>query len=90
MGGAGSCARVGAVMRAERTASALATGSLGIAASRPHPSLGNAAGPIGFLAARVEFLADRDGGVLFNLALNIGPRVTAAQLERGVLGRAMP
>ncbi len=43
----------------------------------------------GMLAA-VEFVRDRDDRVFFDAGEKIGPRVTAALLERGVIGRAMP
>ena len=43
----------------------------------------------GMLAA-VEFVADRDDRVFFDAAAKIGPAVSAALAERGVIGRAMP
>ena len=42
------------------------------------------------LLAAVEFSADPETGALFDPALKIGPRIAAALLERGVIGRAMP
>lgn len=42
------------------------------------------------LMAAVEFVEDRDDRVFFDPARKIGPRVSAALLERGVIGRAMP
>ena len=42
------------------------------------------------LMAAVEFVEDRDDRVFFDPARKIGPRVAAALLERGVIGRAMP
>lgn len=42
------------------------------------------------LMAAVEFVRDRDDRVFFDASENIGPRITAALLERGVIGRAMP
>ncbi|RMM29586.1 hypothetical protein ALQ82_200243 [Pseudomonas syringae pv. pisi] len=43
----------------------------------------------GMLAA-VEFMADREQRIPFDPALKIGPRVSAACLERGMIARAMP
>jgi L-2,4-diaminobutyrate transaminase len=43
----------------------------------------------GMLAA-VELVRDRDERVFFDASEKIGPRVTEALLERGVIGRAMP
>lgn len=53
-----------------------------------HPLVGEVRGD-GMLAA-VEFMADRDGRVPFDAALKVGPRVSAACLERGMIARAMP
>jgi L-2,4-diaminobutyrate transaminase len=53
-----------------------------------HPNVGDIRGD-GLLAA-VEFVADRDDRIFFDPAGRIGPRVAAALLERGVIGRAMP
>jgi L-2,4-diaminobutyrate transaminase len=43
----------------------------------------------GMLAA-VEFVRDRDDRVFFDPSEKVGPRITAALLDRGVIGRAMP
>jgi L-2,4-diaminobutyrate transaminase len=43
----------------------------------------------GMLAA-VEVVADRDDAVLFDPALKVGARLSAAMLQRGVISRAMP
>jgi len=40
--------------------------------------------------AAVEFVKDRDDRVFFDASEKVGPRVAAALLERGVIGRAMP
>jgi L-2,4-diaminobutyrate transaminase len=53
-----------------------------------HPMVGDVRGE-GLLAA-VEFVADKQDCTPFDPALKIGPRVAAAALERGVIGRAMP
>ncbi|AWM87043.1 aspartate aminotransferase family protein [Microvirga sp. 17 mud 1-3] len=42
------------------------------------------------LMAAVEFVRDRDDRVFFEASEKVGPRITAALLERGVIGRAMP
>lgn len=42
------------------------------------------------LMAAVECVADRDKRTLFDPAKKIGPRVSAACLERGLIARAMP
>lgn len=42
------------------------------------------------LMAAVEFVRDRDDRVFFDPSEKVGPRITAALLERGVIGRAMP
>ena len=43
----------------------------------------------GMLAA-IEFVRDRDDRVFFDASEKVGPRITAALLEQGVIGRAMP
>ncbi|RML51348.1 hypothetical protein ALQ93_200148 [Pseudomonas syringae pv. pisi] len=53
-----------------------------------HPLVGEVRGD-GMLAA-VEFMADREQRIPFDPALKIGPRVSAACLERGMIARAMP
>ncbi len=58
------------------------------AALGDHPIVGEVRGE-GLLAA-VEFVADRDDCVLFDPSLKVGPRIAAALLENGVIGRAMP
>jgi L-2,4-diaminobutyrate transaminase len=52
------------------------------------PIVGDVRGD-GLLAA-VEFVADKDDRVFFDPALKVGPRLSAAMLERGVIARAMP
>jgi L-2,4-diaminobutyrate transaminase len=42
------------------------------------------------LLAAVEFVRDRDERVFFDASEKVGPRVIAALLENGVIGRAMP
>ncbi|MXQ13165.1 aspartate aminotransferase family protein [Microvirga makkahensis] len=42
------------------------------------------------LMAAVEFVRDRDDRVFFDPSEKVGPRITAALLERGVIARAMP
>ncbi|WP_134494819.1 aspartate aminotransferase family protein [Microvirga pakistanensis] len=42
------------------------------------------------LMAAIEFVRDRDDRVFFDASEKVGPRITAALLERGVIGRAMP
>ncbi|WP_342641020.1 aspartate aminotransferase family protein [Rhodoligotrophos ferricapiens] len=42
------------------------------------------------LLAAVEFVADKEDRVFFDADLKVGPRIAAALLERGVIGRAMP
>jgi L-2,4-diaminobutyrate transaminase len=42
------------------------------------------------LMAAVEFVLDRDDRVFFDPNDRVGARITAALLERGVIGRAMP
>jgi len=53
-----------------------------------HPNVAEIRGE-GMLAA-VEFCADRDDLKPFDPAATIGPRLAAALLARGVIGRAMP
>jgi L-2,4-diaminobutyrate transaminase len=53
-----------------------------------HPNVGDIRGE-GLMCA-VEFVKDKDDRVVFDVAEKVGPRVTAAVLERGVIGRAMP
>lgn len=61
--------------------------SLGEALS-DHKQVGDVRGD-GLLAA-VEFVEDKDARALFDPAKKIGPQISAALLERGVIGRAMP
>jgi len=42
------------------------------------------------LMAAVEFVEDKDDRAFFDPGRKIGPQVSAALLERGVIGRAMP
>jgi L-2,4-diaminobutyrate transaminase len=42
------------------------------------------------LLAAVEFVQDKEARKLFDASAKIGPRITAAVLKRGVIGRAMP
>jgi L-2,4-diaminobutyrate transaminase len=42
------------------------------------------------LMAAIEFVRDRDDRVFFDASEKVGPRITAALLEQGVIGRAMP
>jgi L-2,4-diaminobutyrate transaminase len=42
------------------------------------------------LMAAIEFVEDRDDRAFFDPSKKIGPQVSAALLERGVIGRAMP
>ncbi|MCV0394294.1 MAG: aspartate aminotransferase family protein [Rhizobiaceae bacterium] len=53
-----------------------------------HPHVGDVRGD-GLLAA-VEFVADKDDRVSFDVSRKVGPQVAAALGERGVIGRAMP
>ncbi|OQM76403.1 aspartate aminotransferase family protein [Manganibacter manganicus] len=53
-----------------------------------HKNVGDVRGD-GMLAA-VEFVEDKDDRKFFDPAKKIGPQVSAALLERGVIGRAMP
>lgn len=52
------------------------------------PIVGDVRGE-GLLAA-IEFVADKQDRVFFDATLKIGPRISSALLERGVIGRAMP
>ncbi|MDT8857849.1 aspartate aminotransferase family protein [Paracoccaceae bacterium Fryx2] len=58
------------------------------AALAGHPNVGEVRGD-GLMAA-VEFVEDRDDRRFFDPARKIGPAVSAALLDRGVIGRAMP
>ncbi|PRH86833.1 hypothetical protein C5L14_16205 [Labrys okinawensis] len=42
------------------------------------------------LMAAVELVKDRDDRIFFDASEKVGPRVVAAMLENGVIGRAMP
>ncbi|MBA1275672.1 aspartate aminotransferase family protein [Stutzerimonas azotifigens] len=53
-----------------------------------HPLVGEVRGD-GMLAA-IEFMADREARTPFDPALKVGPKVSAACLERGMIARAMP
>jgi L-2,4-diaminobutyrate transaminase len=53
-----------------------------------HPNVGEVRGE-GLLAA-VELVQNREGRRFFDPALKIGPKISAAMLERGVIARAMP
>ena len=53
-----------------------------------HPLVGEVRGD-GMLAA-VEFMADREQRTPFDAVLKVGPKVSAACLERGMVARAMP
>ncbi|WP_061933785.1 aspartate aminotransferase family protein [Aureimonas sp. AU22] len=53
-----------------------------------HRNVGEVRGE-GLLAA-VEFVADRDDRRFFDPSAKVGPRISAALLERGVIARAMP
>ncbi|MEQ8622128.1 MAG: aspartate aminotransferase family protein [Thalassobaculaceae bacterium] len=53
-----------------------------------HPNVGEVRGE-GLLCA-VEFVADRSDRTYFDPAQKVGARITAALLEQGVIGRAMP
>ncbi len=53
-----------------------------------HPMVGEVRG-VGLLAA-LEFVADKTGKTPFDPNLKIGPRVSAAALEDGMIARAMP
>jgi L-2,4-diaminobutyrate transaminase len=58
------------------------------AALADHHHVGEVRGD-GLLAA-VEFVADKDDRVFFDVSQKVGPQIAAALAERGVLGRAMP
>jgi len=58
------------------------------AAFDSHPLVGEVRGA-GMLAA-LEFMADKQGRKPFDAALKVGPKVSAAALQRGVIARAMP
>jgi L-2,4-diaminobutyrate transaminase len=58
------------------------------AAFAHHPHVGDIRGE-GLMAA-IEFVEDRGRHVFFDPARKIGPQVSAALLERGVIARAMP
>ncbi|MFP3615706.1 aminotransferase class III-fold pyridoxal phosphate-dependent enzyme, partial [Paraburkholderia sp. SIMBA_050] len=58
------------------------------AAFDAHPLVGEVRNA-GMLAA-LEFMADKDARRPFDAALKIGPKVSAAALQRGVIARAMP
>lgn len=53
-----------------------------------HPIVGEVRGD-GMLAA-IEFMADRDARTPFDPGLKVGPKVSAACLERGMIARGMP
>ncbi|MFV7462206.1 aspartate aminotransferase family protein [Pseudomonas shirazica] len=53
-----------------------------------HPLVGEVRGD-GMLCA-IEFMADREARTAFDPALKVGPQVSAACLERGMIARAMP
>lgn len=53
-----------------------------------HANVGEVRGD-GMLAA-VEFVEDKDDRKFFDPSQKVGPKVSAALLERGVIGRAMP
>ena len=53
-----------------------------------HPNVGDVRGD-GMLAA-IEFVQDKDDRIFFDASQKIGPQVSAALLDRGVIGRAMP
>ncbi len=53
-----------------------------------HPKVGDVRGQ-GMLCA-VEFVEDKDERRFFDASAKIGPQVSAAMLERGVIARAMP
>jgi L-2,4-diaminobutyrate transaminase len=42
------------------------------------------------LMAAVEFVEDKDDRCFFDPARKVGPSISAALLEEGVIGRAMP
>jgi L-2,4-diaminobutyrate transaminase len=53
-----------------------------------HPLVGEVRGA-GMLAA-IEFMADKDERRAFDPTLKVGPRVSAAAMQRGLIARAMP
>ena len=53
-----------------------------------HPLVGEVRG-VGMLAA-LEFMAEPKARIPFDAALKVGPKVSAAALERGMIARAMP
>jgi L-2,4-diaminobutyrate transaminase len=53
-----------------------------------HPLVGEVRGA-GTLAA-IEFMADKDERRTFDPTLKVGPRVSAAAMQRGLIARAMP
>jgi L-2,4-diaminobutyrate transaminase len=53
-----------------------------------HANVGEVRGE-GLMAA-IEFVEDRDDHKFFDPSAKVGPRIAAALLERGVIGRAMP
>lgn len=58
------------------------------AALGDHPLVGEVRGT-GLLCA-VEFVADRERKTRFDASLKVGPRISAACLEQGMIARAMP
>ncbi|SOE87478.1 Adenosylmethionine-8-amino-7-oxononanoate aminotransferase [Burkholderia sp. YR290] len=58
------------------------------AAFDAHPLVGEVRN-VGMLAA-LEFMADKDARRPFDAALKVGPKVSAAALQRGAIARAMP
>lgn len=42
------------------------------------------------MLAAVEFMADKDERRAFDPKLKVGPRVSAAAMQRGLIARAMP
>jgi L-2,4-diaminobutyrate transaminase len=42
------------------------------------------------MLAALEFMADKQARTPFDAALKVGPQVSAAALQRGVIARAMP
>jgi L-2,4-diaminobutyrate transaminase len=53
-----------------------------------HPMVGEVRG-VGLLAA-LEFVADKDAKTAFDPTLKVGPKVSAAALDEGMIARAMP
>jgi len=53
-----------------------------------HPMVGDVRG-VGLMAA-LEFVADKDNKIRFDAVKKVGPQVSAACLERGMIARAMP